>query len=591
MKNLLKLFLITITLCAIVMGCADNHFKGTYIDENNSEKCILTISYGGETIRSILPNEWDGSTLYYKIEGQSSRLYKLNPTTIEFGVDGKAKLALEYDDWELILKAYKDEACTKQVLQGTAFADLTNGDTSITFVLKAKNLTEPGTLSLSGTYVDTESVVTKYRMALKNFYTGAEIKSEEVTSPDGTFAFSSTDDVAPGTYLFEIRFYNDADKAIGYWSEEVIIDAGNTTQKDGITIDVIMKKPASPENLKAYLVDGSEKDEKYNLKLTWEDKSTNEENFVLTINEYDIDGNEVPYATLSKDFWESPIRVSGSLLAGNKECVITLPTGRLFEVSIAAENVVGLSDSDTGTDGNQPCERVDSTADAETGYTGLPVENKIARVKITYNLNNGTLKFDADEDGISGKYIVYETYEGANIPLMTPDTTDINATPSEAIPTLIKNNQPFKEWLKEGSTTTTVVTETNLFENINVKASFNSSYTVDYEIENHKDLESSRVSAKDKDGNSCINGEVTLTEDGTITFEVVSEVTDEPTYTNLKVIISDYEYNSTDIVDGKLTKTIDIRELGRGIHTVNVCAYDTNAAQWYSYSFTVTIVQ
>ena len=158
MKNLLKLFLITITLCAIVMGCADNHFKGTYIDENNSEKCILTISYGGETIRSILPNEWDGSTLYYKIEGQSSRLYKLNPTTIEFGVDGKAKLALEYDDWELILKAYKDEACTKQVLQGTAFADLTNGDTSITFVLKAKNLTEPGTLSLSGTYVDNESV-------------------------------------------------------------------------------------------------------------------------------------------------------------------------------------------------------------------------------------------------------------------------------------------------------------------------------------------------------------------------------------------------------------------------------------------------
>ncbi len=590
MKNLLKLFLITITLCAIVMGCADNHFKGTYIDENNSEKCILTISYGGETIRSILPNEWDGSTLHYKIEGQSSRLYKLNPTTIEFGVDGKAKLALEYDDWELILKAYKDEGCTKQVLQGTAFADLTNGDTSITFVLKAKNLTEPGTLSLSGTYVDTESVVTKYRMALKNFYTGAEVKSEEVTSPDGTFAFTSTDDVAPGTYLFEIRFYNDADKAIGYWSEEVIIDAGNTTQKADISIDVIMKKPASPENLKAYLVDGSEKDEKYNLKLTWEDKSTNEENFVLTINEYDIDGNEVPYATLSKDFWESPIRVSGSLLAGNKECVITLPTGRLFEVSIAAENVVGLSDSDTGTDGNQPCERVDSTVDAETGYTGLPVTNKIARVKITYNLNNGTLKFAAGDAGISGTYIDYKTYEGANIPLMTPDTTDINATPSEAIPTLIKNNQPFKEWLKEGSTTTGV-TETNLFENINVKASFNSSYTVDYEIENHKDLDPSRVSATDKDDNSCINGEVTLTEDGTITFEVVSEVTDEPTYTNLKVIISDYEYNSTDIVDGNLTTTIDIRELGRGIHTVNVCAYDTNAAQWYSYSFTVTIVQ
>ena len=89
-----------------------------------------------------------------------------------------------------------------------------------------------------------------------------------------------------------------------------------------------MKKPTAPTDLKAYLVNDSEKDEYYNLKLVWEDTSLNEENFVLTIHEYDIDGNEIdydsdvedvqPYATLGKDFWESPIRFDGSFKQGKK---------------------------------------------------------------------------------------------------------------------------------------------------------------------------------------------------------------------------------------------------------------------------------
>lgn len=594
MKNLIKLFCLVITVSVIMLGCTDLNLNGTFIDKNNSEKCILTVSYAGDSVRTILPTQWDGKDLYYKIEGTSSRLYTLPATTLTFeDKDGtqQGTVALEYDDWNLTLKAYKDEDCTKQVLEGYAFADLTNGDTEITFTLRAKNLTTEGSLSIGGTYKDEESVVAKYTMTLKNFFTRATVKSEEVTSPadDGKFSFVSTDDVVPGTYFFEMRFFNANDKEIGYWGDEVIVDAGNLTTKNDLSIDVLMKKPTAPTNLKAYLVNDSEKDEYYNLKLVWEDTSLNEENFVLTIHEYDIDGNEIdydsdvedvqPYATLGKDFWKSPIRVDGSLLAGNNECVITLPTGRLFEVGIASENVVGTSDV---------CSRVDSSSDSLEGHTGLPVTNSIARVKITYNLNNGVLKFSKTDTGKSGSHIVYETYAGSDIPLITPITADVTTEPTEEAPSLIYNNQPFQKWVAEDGTD---AVKTNKFENLYVTANFNSNYIMSYTIENHKELATDRVTATSTAGSNCINQAIARTEDEKITFKVVAEQENEPTYSQIKVLISGNENLSTKIVDGNLTAEIPLTSFATGYNTINVCAYDSTAGQWYSFTFNITVTQ
>ncbi|MBP3606966.1 MAG: hypothetical protein J6J11_01440 [Treponema sp.] len=618
-KKISNFFVTLFAFAIMFVGCADLDLNSTYVDNKNSEKAILTIDIKGDTLaaRTVLPNAWDGAALFYKIEGKSARGNTLTPTkpTVE---GAKLKIALEYDKWELTLTAYKDEECTLPVLKGYGTGDLTNGASEISFELKPYDITTVGTLNLGGTYTDSEGTVKKYRMALIDYETG-----EELTTPaavEGTkspFAFGTFNDIAPGTYLFEIRFYNGEEiasaKQIGYYSDLVIVDPGNTTEKTDIAIgDIIMKKPSSPTNLKAFRVENSDDGDYYNVKLTWDDNSTNEENFVLTIREYDSTGTEIdfdavadgiqPYAVLGDDFWTSNVRVSGSLLPSNEECVIKLPTGRLFEIEIAAENAVGLSDSDDAIDGDQPCARVDASSDILAGHEGYDATNKIARTKITYNLDGGTLKFASTT--YNGTYTEYKTYEGGNINLITPDTTgDPDYVPTDDAPSLIKNDQPFQKWVAEDGEGTragvdgddaTKVIATIGFANLVVTANYNATYIINYTIPGHEDLAENRVTAT-SDAGDCINGTVDV-EAGNkdIEFTLTATETDKPTYSSLTVKMTSASglvrtLSDVTVSGNEFTCTINTVELDSGLYTVNVIAHDAEANQDYSYTFGITV--
>ncbi|MBQ5847643.1 MAG: hypothetical protein IIW49_01845, partial [Treponema sp.] len=431
-----------LVLIMFLVGCANIEGNGTYIDNTVGEKCELSIMLGSG-VRSILPEEFNGPDLFYTLEGKSVRGNILPVTTLNFDpITNEAKIPLEYDTWELTLIAYKDAEHTLPVLKGFRVVDLTNGETLIHFDLKTYDLTTLGEIALSGNFVDEEDAVTKYVMTLKNFETDAIIEERPVEhTGNGTDEYPFTfakQNLLPGTYLFAVKFIKETTKdgntvedQIGYWSEIVVVDAGNDTTKDDILIDVIMRKPSVPTDLQALLIEDSKSKDRYNVKLTWTDTSDNEENFVITVKEYadttDLVGTE--YRLLDETFIENDIRVSGSLLAGNETCTITLPTGRLFEVVIQAENSIGISEE---------CVRVDATD--TTGFIGYKASNKINLMNITYDLDRGQLQLSGDLTK-TGEYLEYHIYKGTDIPLL-----EIKDPLGAEYPKLTKNNNPWLRW-------------------------------------------------------------------------------------------------------------------------------------------------
>ena len=578
-----------LVLIMFLVGCANIEGNGTYIDNTVGEKCELSIMLGSG-VRSILPEEFEGPELFYTLEGKSVRGNILPLTTLNFDpITNEAKIPLEYDTWELTLIAYKDEEHTLPVLKGFRVVDLTNGETLIHFDLKTYDLTTVGEIALSGNFVDEEDAVTKYVMTLKNFETDAIIEErpvEHTGTGAGEYPFSFIKkDLLPGTYLFAVKFIkettkdgNPVEEQIGYWSEIVVVDAGNDTTKDDILIDVIMRKPSVPTDLQALLIEDSKSKDRYNVKLTWTDTSDNEENFVITVKEYadttDLVGTE--YRLLDETFIENDIRVSGSLLAGNETCTITLPTGRLFDVVIQAENSIGIS---------AECTRVDATD--TTGFIGYKASNKINLMNITYNLNGGKLDLAADLSK-SNEYVEYYIYEGTNIPLL-----EIKDPEGAAYPKLTRNNNPWLRWATPEDPNTPVTTAT--FKNVYVKAIYDQTFIISYPIEGYEDLARERVIATYDDATTqgtvetieAKNVKIDRSTEKLITIGIKAAATGETEYSKFKLKIDQNTITENETMEFTISTTDE--SLTLGTHTVMVCAYDETIDQWFSHIFAITI--
>ena len=578
-----------LVLIMFLVGCANIEGNGTYIDNTVGEKCELSIMLGSG-VRSILPEEFNGPDLFYTLEGKSVRGNILPVTTLNFDpITNEAKIPLEYDTWELTLIAYKDAEHTLPVLKGFRVVDLTNGETLIHFDLKTYDLTTLGEIALSGNFVDEEDAVTKYVMTLKNFETDAIIEERPVEhTGNGTDEYPFTfakQNLLPGTYLFAVKFIKETTKdgntvedQIGYWSEIVVVDAGNDTTKDDILIDVIMRKPAVPTNLQALLIEDSKSKDRYNVKLTWNDESDNEENFVITVKEYadttDLVGTE--YRLLDETFIENDIRVDGSLLSGNTSCIISLPTGRLFEVVIQAENSIGISEE---------CVRVDATD--TTGFIGYKASNKINLMNITYNLNGGKLDLAADLSK-SNEYVEYYIYEGTNIPLL-----EIKDPEGAAYPKLTRNNNPWLRWATPEDPNTPVTTAT--FKNVYVKAIYDQTFIISYSIEGYEDLARERVIATYDDATTqgtvetieAKNVKIDRSTEKLITIGIKAAATGETEYSKFKLKIDQNTITENETMEFTISTTDE--SLTLGTHTVMVCAYDETIDQWFSHIFAITI--
>ncbi len=580
-----------LVLIMFLAGCANIEGNGTYIDNTVGEKCELSIMLGSG-VRSILPEEFNGPELFYTLEGKSVRGNILNATTLDFDpITNEAKIPLEYDTWELTLIAYKDEALTSPVLKGYRVVDLTNGETRVHFDLKTYDLTTVGEIALSGNFVDEEDAVTKYVMTLKNFETDAIIEErpvEHTGTGAGEYPFTfAKQNLLPGTYLFAVKFIkettkdgNPVEEQIGYWSEIVVVDAGNDTTKDDILIDVIMRKPSVPTDLQALLIEDSKSKDRYNVKLTWTDTSDNEENFVITVKEYadetDLVGTE--YRLLDETFIENDIRVDGSLLSGNTSCIISLPTGRLFDVVIQAENTIGIS---------AECARVDATD--TTGFTGYKASNKINLMNITYDLDRGQLQLSGDLTK-TGEYLEYHIYKGTDIPLL-----EIKDPLGAEYPKLTKNNNPWLRWEDQTDAKNPITITTATFKNVYVKAIYDQTFIISYTIEGYEDLAAARVIATYDDTTTpgvietteAKNAKIARNTKKDITIGIKAAVGDETKYSKFKLYIDDKKVTENDTMEYTVSTT-DM-ELDIGTHTVMVCAYDETIDQWFSHIFAITI--
>ena len=589
---------------ALFAGCSNidtaNTASDAYVAEDG--QCTVSVGVAGyenlttkSSARTINPADYTSSELEdadsytFKISGQSAygeTLADVYPSgsvsdegeyTLTFE-DGSSKVILSYAFWDLTLTVYNSDG--NAVLKGSTSIDLTNGTApdGISFKLSTSGVTTEGGVKFTVNWsydADTNAEVTKMVMGLYDRLTKeAAVNETTITDSDtisGKTSSFENSEVEPGSYLFAVTFYGTDSsgnyKKIGYWADTVVVAPGRTTESTITLTDVIMTKPAAPENLMAYLADDSEDGNYYNVKLTWEDKSKNEENFVITIKEYDEDGNEKStYKVLGVEsdssankeiFYSSSARVSGSILTNNTEAVIRLKTGHLYDVSIQAQNFAGLSES---------CTR--SAGGTESGCTAYSDSQKINRIMFTYILDGGILTVSGTN--YSNAYVTYTTLGASDY---DPDLLDPE---NDADVTLTKDSHPFKSWLDSDGNAVTSYTGLS---DASFYANYNADYVVNYTIESFKDFADGEV-AVTVDGSSIIDSSDAVSNTAEITVTVTGSKNE---YDYFQV---DFDGN-TKYTGSESSCTFKAGAGKTGNKVINVLARIKDTDTWVGKSYTV----
>ena len=443
--------------------------------------------------RSILPNApFTGTSgLTFILTGISNAGSSLSETVaLTGGGPYTFNIPLAAHVWDLTLTAYKDYNASspphKPVLRGHCMVDVTNSNGTAQFAMSTQGLKTPGTVKITGSVLDPLSICTKYKIGIYNAYSGAPIAQYEdidgvskpthaeqergIASPVNPSPFhygdtgaSPADPVVtlnPGAYAFLIIFYKgtgasgDPYVPIGSYPDTIVVDPGNDLVRDLGTLDVLNKAPTKPENLRAYLVDGSEDTEGayYLTKLTW-DSALFETNYELELSTYSDDGSGSPTAKIygfnttnsaATNFAgpDSP-RYGGSLISGSRECTLKLELGKVYEVKLRAVNYIGQSAWSERVDTPSPTPPANCTLIAIP--TSSAPKKHINRRRIRYNLHGGKLTLgigSGTPQTKEGFYTVYESYQGEAQNLLKIERSLPPATPPTSGNTLTKPASP-----------------------------------------------------------------------------------------------------------------------------------------------------
>lgn len=487
MKKFARGFLLAASALLLLAGCSN--LSGGTVSGSGEKKPVIEIdidgfsNYASRSARTANPTAYDNNTTFTKItlKGESESYDSFNEKDLSFGENGKAEVELTYDVWYLTLTAYMGSV---PVLQGHRRVDLRNAPPAsgeaITFTLTTEGVTSPGGVSLTGSVTDNDSAVKTWSAALYDLNTGAVITdtSKSDTYSDG-FTYTA-ENVNPGRYNFRVYFMNEDGTPIGTFADIVVIAPGRTTTHAfGNLGDILLKKPNAPTALSAYYLNNSESGNYYNTLITWtRDALHNEEYFELTINDvtsgtaaaYKVFGSTVDTNNphVREVFFESSNHVDGTLAAGSEYCIVKLPIGKKFEISIKAVNFIDASDAkerDPATAASTITLSNGNTVGANTGFGA----DSINRMRITYNLNGGTLLLSATAAPMTGSYVVYDTYTGSGYShdMLTP------ATASNSYPQLTDGGHPFQSWSPDSITS---------FGNTTVTASYNPTSLIGYNV-------------------------------------------------------------------------------------------------------------
>ncbi len=600
MKNFFKITSL-ILLVLFAASCSNGLLTTSYNSQTNDNgKCLVSFSITNfPNARTILPTDPEEDMITkFKISGTSGRGETYND---ELSSSDEKVMVLSYALWDLTLEAYNGD---NLILKGRTIQDLSNGASApITFTLSENGVDTKGDVTLSGTYADlTPSVVDYTISGLYDIHTGELVTgtTEKQEETAGNFSYSTTTlTLAPGEYIFKVQLmgYGEDDSIgggddvqYGVWSDVVKVAPGRTTEKTNIAIpeSVLGSLPADPEDLMAYLVDGSENnDETYKVNLKWNDNSNNETHFLIKVYEYS-----------DKDTKIDAVVAEYQVLSSITKTEIDLKLGKLYDVTIEAVNRLGSSafvDRDTATA-------------AETGETAYEFASddanyRINRFKITYDLNDGS--YDDGSNTKQGILVNYHTF-GA-----TPVTLPQNGVNSITI----KNGEnPLQNWVNSDDSSAvtdadgvTAGIQYDGFANLAVTAVYDLSYEFNVKLPEYAKYELPLENITVTFGG--VEQEITDTDNAIAApFDVSAgnggnkDIVLTIATTNNSDSSIEYDKFKVILVGGNKTSSLPIDLNGNSykINTKNLDsanyimvaiakAKDTN--DWYSYSFSFTIAR
>lgn len=647
MRNFVKSFLLAASALLLLASCSNLETNASVDALENEGKAFLTFSIGGvddsaarsaaRTINPTAYTEDNESAFKIKLEAVSESLETVTVEDISKNAAGAAvstyTVELTYDVWYITLSALDGD---NVVMQARKRFDLTKGIPSAEdamFTLSSKGVTTPGAVNLTAKYKDGNTTAGNFATVVKaiecGLYTFERNEFVEGTSStittftalhkldalnqptdelSGEYKFSyapkDADDnlvkMAPGRYMFRARFYDDTDvtkrKVIGTYGDVIVIAPGRTTAPTS-TIDcgdLLFKKPAAPTNLSAYLVNGSQhkvNDDEgyYDVLIKWTDASDNEEHFVLTITDedgatpvtYKVFGAEKNVSDKKEIFIESDMWVSGNLNAGSTSCVVRFPTGKSFDISLKAENFMGDS---------PVCTRKTTDIAAEADHTAFESE-KINSGMITYRLNGGTYKNDADSENVIGEYVEFPRFGTSDaVTFITPDNS------GAGYPRLTNGHHPFSGWKVSAETNATSATVPDTCENLVVYAHYNGDVALSwtFALDTYGDIETTALvvpsaNSNDNAGESCKNAVVTVTGnngDGNRVVRIKATNITEADVVEMKIELNG-ESAGISSVAGKNVITFPVSKLRTGNNNVIVLV-KKNDGNWYGDAFNIT---
>lgn len=640
MKNLLKSLLLAASAFVLLAGCNQIGVSDATVDGATYSEgtCYLTIGLDdfvdlvvqdrsvSRTINPVSLSDEDVDNTFSKfvLKGKSTitganLLNDSGNEGIELSFSGTPKVAsaqIPFGAWDLTLEAY--DTANVVVLQGRTYVDLKTPKSSIAFTLTTDNLTTAGSVHVAGSFEDDDGVARTYKAGLYSLSDGSLKYPTSINDGDASgksFALN-LDDVLPGRYSFQVRFYNTDNKQVGFWEDIIVVAPGRKTEKIGIECGKIINQlPASPENLTAYIVDDSEdEDGNYTVLLKWEDKSNNEENFVIYINEYEgvgaaqtgptlyaILGVEELAAEKKEIFWSSNKNAGGSIRTSSESCMIKLPLGRIFDVSIRAQNFVGLSKVDENVD-----ELTRSPATAEVSGASKITTTHINRMAVKYDLNKGTLTL-ADGSVKNGTYTIYRSIYDEGISGKTPDTLLPIDNAAATANHLVSGRYPFSKWeyTNPDPTNTNNTMQFLTEKGTEVKAIYDNKTNITYTVDNKYYTVTATAKYGDVDSNVAgqsfdakSNSDITFAVNSTKTEKKAKAGTDPVEYEYVEVPVDWIRVSITNlpgdpIDSGKISTSsytfTGTNGLMSGPHTVTVKAHIDGEPAGTVYEFTFAL--
>lgn len=377
------------------------------------------------------------------------------------------------------------------VLIGYGTADLTrySGSTSITLSAGTLKRTANVTLKIDPSpWFDETEVNIKaglYRLSdntlvdptYETIFSSVTPATSQVPLPTGGYEFNLAN-VTPGNYNFRVE----CDKTIEglyssfVWSDILTVEPGNDFTETITIPNMFGNKPAAPENFTAYYADpdkagGIDAKGAYTLAFAWEDKSNNEQNFIIEV--ADVTNLATPLSALptsdatwptveddkkmvfSADGWSNPKRIGGSTMANNTKFAIQADLGKKYVARIKAISKGGQSDwvyvtkaATAPTPANLP----ENVTNAGVFAAATGAEPTLNLYRITYALGGGS--YTKTAGGSSNEdIVVYASSGSVKYLTVTPTITngittantisDENTTTPTTIGTNLKKGDGF----------------------------------------------------------------------------------------------------------------------------------------------------